>query len=178
MNNPSSPGLSRREFNGVAASVAVVLTIAGCDKEPTQAADAPAGGPAREDPPKLPPASPRAKRRTSPRPAFTTTSRTRTCGWSATASRWSRSAACARTRVRRRQGRGRLRVCVPVLHKAKFDEDSMPHHRAKAERPLERLKITLVKDAVPVDPTKLFKDKSEWTADGASLTLWRPPGKT
>ena len=168
MNNPN-PGLSRREFNGVAASVAVVLTIAGCDNESSEAAEAPGG---RKEAPKLPSEPFSAGKKADFAKAGVYDNFKDKNVWLVSDGKAliAVSGLCTHKGCGVGKAEGDFAFSCPC-HKAKFDKEGVPAAGAKAERPLERIKISLVKDAVQIDPTKLFKEKSEWTASGASLTL-------
>lgn len=175
MNNPETTGPTRREFNGVAMTVAVALTIAGCEKEPTQAADgaaAPGGPGERKAPPKLP---------TEPFAAGKLADYAKPGAYDAGKDShiWlvsdgkklvAMSGICTHKGCAVAKAEKDFLFACPC-HKAKFDNDGVPPAGAKAERPLERCSVAIVKDAVQIDPTKLFKTKEEWEAAGAFLKI-------
>lgn len=162
--------VTRREFGG-AVAVGVALVVVGCDNGPAQA-DGAAQGSTRKEPPKLPDAPFPAGKKTDYAKAGVYDNFKDKNVWliSDGKSLIAVSGLCTHKGCGVAKSEGDWALACPC-HKAKFDKDGVPAAGSKAERPLDRCKISLEKDVVQIDPTKLFKDKSEWKAAGASLAL-------
>jgi len=161
----SNTSMTRRDFNSAAATVAVALTIVGCDNQSTEAAD-------RKEAPKLP-AEPFAAGKIadySKAGVYDTHKDKNVWLISDGKKLIAVSGLCTHKGCAVNKAENTYALACPC-HKAKFDNDGVPAAGAKAERPLERLKITAAKDVITVDPTKLFKEQADWDKADAFLKL-------